>query len=170
MNNKPIEDEGRNEGSGEMNERLKKLLQQAGIYVVVAAMAIFLYKYVIDLQTKYYVEQYKTTGCSKVIQDIADTYKTTIELYSNYKLSKPMKQNIMNKLNVLNNELHKADMNMNKKSIENRVDFSYIYHDLKLVNLSLSDVTKDDVVPVVVLHAMEGLGELKKELTYIQYR
>jgi hypothetical protein len=76
----------------------------------------------------------------------------------------------MDKLNALNRKLQEVDRKLNNQDVGHRIDFSFVYHDIKLVNLSLSDATKDDIVPVIVLHAMEGIGDLKKEITYIQYR
>jgi hypothetical protein len=122
-----------------------------------------------QVQTKNYINDYQRLGGGKVINDIADTYKLIIENYSNYKLSRELKMKIVDRLNRLSAQLRAVDERINARELERRVDFSFVYHDIKLVNLSLSDATKDDIVPVIVLHAMEGLGDLKREITYIRY-
>src|SRR5690606_25395691 len=102
---------------------------------------------------------------------ISDTYKTIIEYYSNYKLSREAKTQLVKRLEQLQEKLEEVDNQLNKtKPIPHKIDFAFIYHDMKLVRLSLSDTTKDDIVPVIVLHANEGLKELEKEITYIEYR
>jgi hypothetical protein len=153
-----------------MSERLRKWSMNVISCLIVAVVAILAYVFHQRDQAHEYVEQYKALGGAEVIAELADTYKGTIELYSNYKLTREAKQKIMDKLNALNRKLQEVDRKLNSQEVGQRIDFSFVYHDIKLVNLSLSDATKDDIVPVIVLHAMEGIGDLKKEITYIQYR
>lgn len=118
-----------------------------------------------------YIQAYKDAGGHEVLGDISDTYKLIVENYSNYKLGTDTKRKIVRTLDQLQDQLEEVDRQINQnKSIQHKIDFSFIYHDMKLVRLSLSDTTKDDIVPVIVLHANEGLKELEKEITYIEYR
>lgn len=153
-----------------MSQLLHKWGRHALIYLIVALVSILSYMYYQYLQTQSYMEKYQKLGGREVISNISDTYKETIEMYSNYKLNKETKQKVIDKLNMLSRKLQEIDRQINTKEVDHQIDFSFVYHDIKLVNLSLSDATKDDIVPVIVLHAMEGIGDLKKEITYIEYR
>jgi hypothetical protein len=153
-----------------MSDRLKEWLKTAGIYGLVAALAVAANLYHLRSQTRSYIEEFRELGGDRLINELAETYKSTIEMYSNYKLNKDTKPKIVAKLNEIHRKLQEVDNRLHQGDSERRIDFSYVYHDINLVNLSLSDVTKDDIVPVVVLHAIEGVGELKKELTYVEFK
>lgn len=152
-----------------MNNRWKRWFRSVLTYLIIAVSTVLLMMYYEQVQTKNYINDYQRLGGGKVINDIADTYKLIIENYSNYKLSRELKMKIVDRLNRLSAQLRAVDERINARELERRVDFSFVYHDIKLVNLTLSDATKDDIVPVIVLHAMEGLGDLKREITYIRY-
>ncbi|MBN2908870.1 hypothetical protein JQC72_04940 [Polycladomyces sp. WAk] len=152
-----------------MNNRWKRWFRSVLTYLIIAVATVLLMIYYEQVQTKNYIDDYQQLGGSKVINDISDTYKLIIEHYSNYKLNRELKIKIVDRLNRLSAQLQEVDERINTREIDRRVDFSFVYHDIKLVNLALSDASKDDVVPVIVLHAMEGLGDLKREITYIRY-
>ncbi|MDN4593760.1 hypothetical protein [Polycladomyces subterraneus] len=152
-----------------MNNWWRRWFRSVLTYLIIAVVTVLLMIYYEQAQTKNYIEDYQRLGGSKVINDISDTYKLIMERYSNYKLSREMKIKIVDRLNRLSAQLQEVDERINTREVDRRVDFSFVYHDIKLVNLSLSDASKDDIVPVIVLHAMEGLGELKREITYIRY-
>ncbi|GGE11787.1 hypothetical protein GCM10011571_11480 [Marinithermofilum abyssi] len=153
-----------------MKFQWKNSLRTATIYLIVVIITLGGHTYYQAYKTQEYVDEFKALKGQSVIGEISDTYKSTIEHYSNYKLNKEAKHKIIRKLNKLSEELRKIDLQINSRDVYHQIDFSFIYHDIKLVNITLSDTTKDDIVPVIVLHAMEGLGEIKKEITYIEYR
>ncbi|SDX17375.1 hypothetical protein SAMN05444487_11189 [Marininema mesophilum] len=153
-----------------MNDKMKNLLRTLLIYLCIVALTLVLNHFYDRSQTQSYIEEYKALKGSQLLNEISDTYKLTVEQHSNYRLNKEMKRKLVDRLNYLRSELHKVDQQINKGNVDHPIEFSFIDHDIKLVNLALSDSTKDDIIPVIVLHSMEGLGELKKEITYIQYR
>lgn len=154
-----------------MRERLKEWARKGLIYIAVIALSIVGTDVYHQQSTKKYIHAYKEAGGDKILSAISDTYKTIIEYYSNYKLSREMKADMIKRLEELQGKLEAVDSELNRrKPIAHKINFAFIYHDMKLVRLSLSDTTKDDIVPVIVLHANEGLKELEKEITYIEYR
>ncbi|BCU82773.1 hypothetical protein JIR001_25560 [Polycladomyces abyssicola] len=152
-----------------MNDWWKRWFRSVLTYLIIAVVTVLLMIYYEQAQTKNYIDDYRRLGGSKVINDISDTYKLIIEQYSNYKLNRELKIKIVDRLKRLSAQLQEVDERINTREVDRRVDFSFVYHDIKLVNLALSDSSKDDIVPVIVLHAMEGLGELKREIIYIRY-
>lgn len=154
-----------------MKAKVKQWSKTGLVYVIVIVLTVVATHFYLEQGTKRYIQAYKDAGGHEVLRDISDTYKHVIENYSNYKLDPETKQKIVKELEGLKGELEEVDRQINQhKSIQHKIDFSFIYHDMKLVRLSLSDTTKDDIVPVIVLHASEGLKELEKEITYIEYR
>ncbi|PTX59970.1 hypothetical protein C8P63_110115 [Melghirimyces profundicolus] len=153
-----------------MKDQWKFVLRTGLIYLSVIAVTLVANGYYREYQTQVYIDRFKEEKGMRILNEISETYKITMEHYSNYKLNREMKQRLVDKLNKLNNDLRKVEESVNSGEVSHQIDFSFLYHDIKLVNIALSDTSKDDVVPVIVLHAMEGLGELKKEITYIQYR
>ncbi|PTM58784.1 hypothetical protein [Desmospora activa] len=153
-----------------MRAKWKPLLRSLLIYLVIIGVTLLGDQYYQQKQTQSYIQHFKDKKGQYLLNEIADTYKMTIELYSNYKLNKERKKGLVKKLNQLSNDLRKIDQEINSGNANHRIDFSFVYHDIKLVNIALSDSTKDDIIPVIILHGMEGLGELKKEITYIEYR
>ncbi|MFC4078027.1 hypothetical protein [Salinithrix halophila] len=153
-----------------MNDKLKRLLRVVLVYIVVVAITLVMNGFYEKHRTQEYIDEFKELKGHHLLNEISDTYKITIEQYSNYKLNREMKRKLVERLNKLSGDLRKVDHQINAQDVRYHIDFSFIYHDIKLVNIALSDATKDDIVPVIVLHSMEGLGELKKEITYIQYR
>ncbi|MDR6224413.1 hypothetical protein [Desmospora profundinema] len=153
-----------------MSDKWKPLLRSLLIYLTIIAITILGTQYYQQKQTQSYIQSFKDKKGQHILNEISDTYKMTIEHYSNYKLNKERKKELINKLNRLSSELRKVDEQINTGDVGDRIDFSFIYHDIKLVNIALADTTKDDIIPVIVLHGMEGLGELKKEITYMEYR
>lgn len=138
------------------------------LVAILSAVATNLYAH---QKTEQYVQKFKDAGGQQILSEISDTYKTVIEYYSNYKLSQETKVSMMKKLEALRDKLKEVDRTVNQtKPGQHRIDFSFVLHDMKLVRLSLSDTTKDDIIPVIVLHASEGLKELEKEITYIEYQ
>ncbi|WP_054948702.1 hypothetical protein [Numidum massiliense] len=141
------------------------------IYVIAIALTIVAVHLYQERETNKYIHTYKRAGGDKVLSDISDTYKSVIEHYSNYKLSRETKARMIKRLEKLRGELEEVDRQINRRRpIAHKINFTYVFHDMKLVRLSLSDTTKDDIVPVIVLHANEGLKELEKEITYIEFR
>lgn len=153
-----------------MNEKRKSISRMGLIYLFVILATLVSNSWYQQVRTQNYIDRFEEEKGLKILDEISDTYKITMENYSNYKLSREMKQRLIDKLSKLSHDLHRVDESIHSKDVVHRMDFSFIYHDIKLVKLALSDSTKDDIVPVIVLHAMEGLGDLKKEITYIRYR
>ena len=154
-----------------MKDKLKKWSISALIYFVVIVLSVVATNVYHEQSTKKYIQSFNEAGGEQVLRDISDTYKFIMENYSNYKLGVDRKKKIINELDKLREQLEEVDTTINKsKSIQHKIDFSFVYHDMKLVRLSLSDTTKDDIVPVIVLHANEGLKDLEKEITYIEFR
>lgn len=154
-----------------MKDKLKQWSKTGLIYVVVIILTVVATNFYHQHGTKRYIEAYKDAGGHEVLSDISDTYKLIIERYSNYKLGTETKAKMVRELENLREKLKEVDQEINRnKPIQHKIDFSFVYHDMKLVRLSLSDSTKDDIIPVIVLHASEGLKELEKEITYIEYR
>ncbi|WP_124728069.1 hypothetical protein [Staphylospora marina] len=153
-----------------MSERLKAWLRTAGVYGLVAALAVGAHMYYLSTRSTSWIEEFREAGGYRLVSELGDTYKSIIEMYSNYKLNKDSKPKIVSRLGEIHRKLQEVEQKLQQADGERRIDFSYVYHDIKLVSLSLSDVTKDDIVPVIVLHAMEGVGDLKKQLTYVEYR
>jgi hypothetical protein len=154
-----------------MNDNLKRWSKTALIYMVVIIVAVVATHFYHQYKTDRYIQAYKDAGGQQVLSDIADTYKMVVERYSNYRLGTDTKAKMVQELGNLAKELAEVDRQINQNnSIDHKINFSFIYHDMKLVRLSLSDATKDDIIPVIVLHASEGLKELEKEIMYIEYR
>ncbi|WP_149026975.1 hypothetical protein [Novibacillus thermophilus] len=155
----------------QLKGKLKRWSKIGCIYAVVIVLTVVATHFYHERETMRYIQAYKDAGGDEVLSDISDTYKLIVENYSNYKLGTDTKRKIVRTLDQLQDQLEEVDRQINQnKSIQHKIDFSFIYHDMKLVRLSLSDTTKDDIVPVIVLHANEGLKELEKEITYIEYR
>ncbi|SFS60958.1 hypothetical protein [Marininema halotolerans] len=153
-----------------MNDKLKKILRTSLTYLCIVVLTLVLNHFYDQSRTQSYIEEFKERKGAQLLNEISETYKTTVEQHSNYKLNKEMKRKLIDRLNRLSSQLHTVDQQINRGHVDHPIDFTFIYHDIKLVNLTLSDATKDDIIPVIVLHSMEGIGELKKEITYIQYR
>lgn len=154
-----------------MKDRLNRWARTGLIYTVIIALTVMATHFYHEQGTKRYIQAYKDAGGNEVLSDISDAYKQIIEYYSNYKLGSDTKKKIVAELEELRQALEEVDREINyDRTIEHKIDFSFVYQDMKLVRLSLSDTTKDDVVPVIVLHASEGLKELEKAITYIEYR
>lgn len=154
-----------------MKAKLKQWSRTGMVYVIVIILTVVATHLYHEQGTNRYIQAYKDAGGHEVLSEISDTYKLVMENYSNYKLGTDTKKKIVKELERLREELEEVDRQINQnKPIQHKIDFSFIYHDMKLVRLSLSDTTKDDIVPVIVLHANEGLKELEKEITYIEYR
>lgn len=153
-----------------MSVKWKPWLRSLLTYVIIIGLTLWGAHIYQQKQTQSYIQDFKDNKGQKILNEISDTYKSTIEHYSNYKLTKQKKKEIADKLNHLSSELRKVDEQINADNVGHRIDFSFVYHDIKLVHIALSDTTKDDIIPVIILHGMEGLGELKKEITYIEYR
>ncbi|MFD1426132.1 hypothetical protein JOD24_001145 [Kroppenstedtia sanguinis] len=153
-----------------MNEKWRSILRTGLIYLFVIVATLVVHSGYQQMRTQNYIDRFEEEKGMKILDEISDTYKITVENYSNYKLSREMKQRLIGKLNKLSHDLRRVEESIHSEDVVHRIDFSFIYHDIKLVKLALSDSTKDDIVPVIVLHAIEGLGDLKKEITYIRYR
>ncbi len=153
-----------------MNEKWRSILRTGLIYLFVIVATLVVHSGYQQMRTQNYIDRFEEEKGMKILDEISDTYKITVENYSNYKLSREMKQRLIGKLNKLSHDLRRVEKSIHSEDVVHRIDFSFIYHDIKLVKLALSDSTKDDIVPVIVLHAIEGLGDLKKEITYIRYR
>lgn len=150
---------------------MKELIRKSGITLVLMVVSILgtvLYmNYVEDQEAKSFVEAYAKLGGSQAVNEITETYSLIMEQYSNYKLTKDVKKKLVDRLNLLSKKLQQIEIQIGSEKQSERLDFAYLYQDVKLVSLSLSDPTKDDVVPVVVLHASEGIGEWKKQIVNI---
>ncbi|QKG84389.1 hypothetical protein GXN76_07795 [Kroppenstedtia pulmonis] len=153
-----------------MSSKKKKILFTLAIYLSIALITLTANLMIQSSKTQGYIQHFKEQNGEQILEELSDTYKLIMESYSNYKLDKEAKAKVTHQLNRLNKELRKVDKEINSRNVPHPINFSFIYQDMKLVNLALADSTKDGVITVIVLHAMEGLGDLKKEITYIQYR
>lgn len=154
-----------------MQDKVKQWTRAAVVYAIVIALTVVAVSLYQQQETRTYMAAYKDAGGHEVLSDIGDTYKLIMEHYSNYKLNPDTKRRIVRQLEALRGELKEVDHKINgNKPGTRKINFSFVYHDMKLVRLSLSDTTKDDIVPVIVLHASEGLKELEKDITYIEFR
>lgn len=153
---------------------MKEFIRKSGTTLVLMAMSILgtvLYmNYAEDQGAKSYVEAYVKLGGSQTVNEITETYSLIMEQYSNYKLNKDVKKKLVDRLNLLSKKLQQIEIQLSSEQQSQKLDFAYLYQDAKLVSLSLSDPTKDDVVPVVVLHASEGIGEWKKQVVNMNQR
>lgn len=150
---------------------MKELIRKSGttlVLMVVSILGTVLYmNYAEGQEAKSYVSAYAKLGGGQTVNEITETYSLIMEQYSNYKLNKEVKKKLVNRLNLLTKKLQEIEIQLSSEKQSERFDFAYLYQDAKLVSLSLSDPTKDDVVPVVVLHASEGIGEWKKHIVNI---
>lgn len=153
---------------------MKEIIKKSGWSMVVAVISILSTVYYIHYSemesAKSYISYYEKLGGGQLVLEITDTYKEMMELFSNYKLNKDAKKKLADHLEELSKKLQRVDIQLHSGERPVHLDFSYIYQDVKLVNISLSDPTKEDVIPVIVLHAMEGIGELKKQIVTIEAR
>ncbi|SFX44159.1 hypothetical protein SAMN04487866_1087 [Thermoactinomyces sp. DSM 45891] len=151
---------------------MKKFIRKSGATLALIAVSIlgtFLYmNYIEDKQAKTYVETYIQLGGSQIVNEMTETYSQIMEQYSNYKLNRDTKKKLVDRLQLLTKKLQQVESQLNTKTDSQKLDFAYLYQDAKLVSLSLSDPTKDDIVPVVVLHASEGVGEWKKQIVNME--
>lgn len=158
-------------GGPAVKDRFNRWARTGLIYAIIIALTVVATHLYHEQGTKRYIQAFKDAGGHDVLGEIGDTYKQIMEYYSNYKLGSDTKKKIVKELEELREALEEVDRKINyNRTIEHKIDFSFVYQDMKLVRLSLSDTTKDDIVPVIVLHASEGLKELEKAITYIEYR
>ncbi|MBD1373618.1 hypothetical protein IC620_14825 [Hazenella sp. IB182357] len=153
-----------------MQQHLRRWFILLLSYIMIIVMAVAGYLYYENMQTKRYIRAVEQQGGLTYINEISNTYKSTIEMYSNYKLNKERKAEIVVKLNELRKKLEQVEQQVEDHEIDHPINYAAVYHDMKLVNVILTDFSNDEIIPIVVLHAIEGIGDLKKEITYIEYR
>ncbi|MFD1406695.1 hypothetical protein ACFQ49_00635 [Kroppenstedtia eburnea] len=84
-----------------MNEKWKSISRMGLIYLFVILATLVSNSWYQQVRTQNYIDRFEEEKGLKILDEISDTYKITMENYSNYKQSREMKQRLIDKLSKL---------------------------------------------------------------------
>jgi hypothetical protein len=115
-------------------------------------------------QSEQYVSAFRTLKGEETIDQLAGLYKEIIEYQATYKLTPQAGAQLVQKLLLTGKRLKDVDQKLKEKYSAQHVDFSYVYQDLFLVTKQIQDKANDAKLSVMVVHAVEGLGNVKIQI------
>jgi hypothetical protein len=130
---------------------------------ILAALYLGFLKYQQYTQQMYLTE-FRALHGEEVIEHMGTLYKDILEYQATYKLTPQVSAQLAQNLLVTGKKLKDIDQKMKQKYSQKHVDFSYLYQDLFLVVKQLQDKANDAKLGIMVVHAVEGLGNVKVQL------
>ncbi|WP_027417309.1 hypothetical protein [Aneurinibacillus terranovensis] len=142
----------------------KKLGKKILFYTLIAA-AVYLgfikYQSYVSHQ---YLNEFRALKGEETVEHLAGLYKEIIDYQSTYKLTPQTQANLVQAVLKTGKQLKDIDNKLKAKYPERHIDFSYVYQDLFLVVKQIQDKANDAKLSAMVVHAVEGLGNLKVQL------
>ncbi|WCK55901.1 hypothetical protein PP175_08280 [Aneurinibacillus sp. Ricciae_BoGa-3] len=111
-----------------------------------------------------YREEFRAVKGDETVDQLARLYKEIVDYQAAYKLTPQNQAIIVQSLLKTGKQLKDIDQEMKSKYPARHVDFSYVYQDLLLVVKQLQDKANDAKLSVMVVHAIEGVGNIKIQL------
>ncbi|SDG86907.1 hypothetical protein SAMN04489735_1004154 [Aneurinibacillus thermoaerophilus] len=111
-----------------------------------------------------YLTEFQALHGEEVIEQISTIYKDILEYQARYKLTPQVSAQLAQNLLVTGKKLKDVDQKLKQKYPHRHVDFSYLYQDLFLVVKQLQDKANDTKLGIMVVHAVEGLGNVKVQI------
>lgn len=142
----------------------KKIGKQAFFYMLIAAVMYLGFGKYEQYHDSQYVAAFRAMHGEETLDQMAALYKDIIEYQATYKLTPQTSAQLVQNLLVAGKKLKDIDQKMKQAYPEQHVDFSYLYQDLFLVVKQIQDKANDAKLAVMVVHAVEGLGNVKVQL------
>jgi hypothetical protein len=142
----------------------KKIGKQLVLYTLILAVV---YLGIIKYQqytTDSYLAEFRALRGEETIEHMGTLYKDILEYEATYKLTPQVSAQLVQNLLATGKKLKEIDQKLKQKYPQKHVDFSYLYQDLFLVVRQLQDKANDAKLAVMVVHAVEGLGNIKVQL------
>lgn len=111
-----------------------------------------------------YLNDFRGFKGEQTVERILSLYKEIVEYQATYKLTPKNVDNLEYELLKAGKQLKDVEDKMRAKYPNQYVDFSYIYQDLFLVVKQIQDKSNDAKLGAMVVHAVEGVGNLKVQL------
>jgi hypothetical protein len=117
-----------------------------------------------DHLAQQYRDEFRLEKGDETIDHLAHQYKDIVDYQAAYKLTPQNQAALVQALLKTGNQLKAIDQEMKNKYPARHIDFSYVYQDLLLVIKQLQDKANDAKLSVMVVHAIEGVGNIKIQL------
>lgn len=131
--------------------------------LILAALYLGFLKYQ-EYQSQQYLNDFRALKGEKTVEKILSLYKDIVDYQATYKLTPQNSDNLVYELLKAGKDLKDIEDKIRVKYPNQYIDFSYIYQDLFLVVKQLQDKTNDAKLGAMVVHAVEGVGNLKVQL------
>lgn len=142
----------------------KKIGKQAFFYMLIIAVLYLGFGKYEQYNNNRYMTAFRAMHGEETLDAMAALYKEIVEYQATYKLTPQMSAQLVQNLLVTGKKLKDIDQKLKQAYPEQHVDFSYLYQDLFLVIKQIQDKANDAKLAVMVVHAVEGLGNAKVQL------
>ncbi|WCN36926.1 hypothetical protein [Aneurinibacillus uraniidurans] len=143
---------------------VKKIGKQFFFYMLIVAILYLGFGKYEQYNNSRYMAAFRAMQGEETLDKMAALYKEIVEYQATYKLTPQMSAQLVQNLLVTGKKLKDIDQKLKQAYPEQHVDFSYLYQDLFLVIKQIQDKANDAKLAVMVVHAVEGLGNAKVQL------
>lgn len=131
--------------------------------LILAALYLGFIKYQ-NYQSQKYLNDFRVLKGEQTVEKILSLYKEIIEYQATYKLTPKNSDRLVYELSKTGKQLKEIEEKMRTKHPNEYIDFSYIYQDIYLVVKQIQDKSNDAKLAAMVVHGVEGIGNLKVQL------
>ncbi|MCI1692622.1 hypothetical protein [Aneurinibacillus aneurinilyticus] len=142
----------------------KKLGKKFLLYTLVLAVLYLGFIKYQQYSADNYLEEFRALHGEETIEQLATLYKDIVEYQATYRLTPQVSAQLVQNLLATGKKLKDIDQKLKQKYPRQHVDFSYLYQDLFLVVKQIQDKANDAKLAVMVVHAVEGLGNIKVQI------
>jgi hypothetical protein len=142
----------------------RKIGKQLVLYMLILAVLYLGFIKYQQYRMDSYLAEFHVLRGEETIERMGTLYKDIVEYQATYKLTPQMSVQLVQNLLATGKKLKDIDQKLKQEYPQQHVDFSYLYQDLFLVVKQLQDKANDAKLAVMVVHAVEGLGNVKVQL------
>lgn len=142
----------------------KKIGKQIVLYMLVLSLLYLGFIKYQQQQAERYLADFQALRGEETMEHMGTLYKDVLEYQSTYKLTPQVSAQLVQNLLAAGKKLKDIDQKLKQQYPRQHVDFSYLYQDLFLVVKQLQDKGNDAKLSIMVVHAVEGLGNAKMQL------
>ncbi|MBN6188407.1 hypothetical protein JQN58_16275 [Aneurinibacillus sp. BA2021] len=143
---------------------MKKIGKQAVVYMLVLSLLYLGFIKYQQYSAERYLTDFQALHGEETLERMGTLYKDILEYQSTYKLTPQVSAQLVQNLLSTGKKLKEIEQALKQQHPRYHVDFSYLYQDLFLVVKQLQDKANDAKLSIMVVHAVEGLGNAKIQL------